>query len=133
MMEIAMDREDDQDDADDEGVYDPGRDHRQRHRRKDYNMKKGDLANDKRMVTVYTEEDDDLVDEMPRGDRERMIRHNRRHRYRKRSVPRKRLHKQTQRVLQTNLQSHSWSRRESLQSIRHPGLSSEEALRLAYR
>lgn len=83
----------------------------------------------KSMVTVYTEEDEDLVDEMPRGDHERMMRHNLRHRYRKRSVPRKRLHKRTQRVLQTELQSQTWSRRESLQSNRHPGLSSEEALR----
>ncbi|CAO3692490.1 unnamed protein product [Rhizopus stolonifer] len=80
------------------------------------------------MVTVYTEEDEDLVDDMPRGDHERMMRHNLRHRYRKRSVPRKRLHKRTQRVLQTELQSQTWSRRESLQSNRHPGLSSEEAL-----
>ncbi|KAI9276049.1 hypothetical protein BY458DRAFT_454486 [Sporodiniella umbellata] len=83
---------------------------------------------EKSMVTVYTEEDEDLVDEMPRGDHERMMRHNRRHRYRKRSVPRKRLHKRTQRVLQTELQSQTWSRRESTQSNRHPGLSSEEAL-----
>ncbi|KAL9541791.1 hypothetical protein PS6_010137 [Mucor atramentarius] len=98
--------------------------------------RKDQLANSKAMVTVYTEEDDDLVDEMPRGDRERMMRHNernyRRHHhdasgFRRRSIPR-RLHKRTQRVLQTNLQSQSWSRRESLQSNRHPGLSSEEAL-----
>ncbi|KAF1803269.1 hypothetical protein FB192DRAFT_1075853 [Mucor lusitanicus] len=100
--------------------------------------RKDHLANSKAMVTVYTEEDDDLVDEMPRGDRERMMRHNernyRRHNhhhdasgFRRRSIPR-RLHKRTQRVLQTNLQSQSWSRRESLQSNRHPGLSSEEAL-----
>lgn len=81
----------------------------------------------KGMVTVYTEEDDDLVDEMPTGDRERMLRHSQRN-YRRRSIPR-RLHKRTQRVLQTNLQSQSWSRRESLQSSRHPGLSSEVALR----
>lgn len=99
--------------------------------------RKDQLADSKAMVTVYTEEDDDLVDEMPRGDRERMMRHNernyRRHHhdasgFRRRSIPR-RLHKRTQRVLQTNLQSQSWSRRESLQSNRHPGLSSEEALR----
>lgn len=98
--------------------------------------RKDQLTNNKAMVTVYTEEDDDLVDEMPRGDRERMMRHNernyRRHHhdagFRRRSIPR-RLHKRTQRVLQTNLQSQSWSRRESLQSNRHPGLSSEEALR----
>ncbi|CEP15135.1 hypothetical protein [Parasitella parasitica] len=97
--------------------------------------RKDQLANSKAMVTVYTEEDDDLVDEMPRRDRERMMRHNernyRRHNHeagcRRRSIPR-RLHKRTQRVLQTNLQSQSWSRRESLQSSRHPGLSSEEAL-----
>ncbi|KAI8645616.1 hypothetical protein BD408DRAFT_360915 [Parasitella parasitica] len=97
--------------------------------------RKDQLANSKAMVTVYTEEDDDLVDEMPRRDRERMMRHNernyRRHNhdvgFRRRSIPR-RLHKRTQRVLQTNLQSQSWSRRESLQSSRHPGLSSEEAL-----
>jgi hypothetical protein len=93
------------------------------------------LANSKAMVTVYTEEDDDLVDEMPSGDRERMMRHNERNYrrdvsagYRRRLLPR-RLHKRTQRVLQTNLQSHSWSRRESQQSNRHPGLSSEDALR----
>lgn len=101
------------------------------------NSRKDQLANSKAMVTVYTEEEDDLVDEMPRGDRERMMRHNernyRRHHhdasgFRRRSIPR-RLHKRTQRVLQTNLQSQSWSRRESLQSNRHPGLSSEEALR----
>lgn len=97
--------------------------------------RKEQFADNKAMVTVYTEEDDDLVDEMPRGDRERMMRHNersyRRHNhdagFRRRSFPR-RLHKRTQQVLQTNLQSQSWSRRESLQSNRHPGLSSEEAL-----
>jgi hypothetical protein len=88
------------------------------------------LSPRKGMVTVYTEEDDDLVDEMPTGDRERMLRHSeRRHEldHRRRSIPR-RLHKRTQKVLQTNLQSQSWSRRESLQSSRHPGLSSEDAL-----
>lgn len=89
------------------------------------------LANNKAMVTVYTEEDDDLMDAMPRGDRERIMRHNERNYRRNVSAgyrPR-RLHKRTQRVLQTNLQSHSWSRRESQQSSRHPGLSSEDALR----
>jgi hypothetical protein len=118
--------------------------HRKRHRHHRHHRngksatggsRKDMLANSKAMVTVYTEEDDDLVDEMPRGDRERMMRHNERNYrrdvsagYRRRLLPR-RLHKRTQRVLQTNLQSHSWSRRESQQSNRHPGLSSEDALR----
>lgn len=120
-----------------------GRRRRHRHHKKSTNRngssRKDLLADNKAMVTVYTEEDEDLVDEMPRGDRERMLRHNERNyrsRYeeetgegfRRRSISR-RLHKRTQRVLQTNLQSHSWSRRESLQSNRHPGLSSDEALR----
>ncbi|KAI7868213.1 uncharacterized protein EV154DRAFT_432195 [Mucor mucedo] len=115
---------------------------RHKHHRKATNRngssRKDILADSKAMVTVYTEEDDDLVDEMPRGDRERMLRHNERNYrsrheeeigegFRRRSIPR-RLHKRTQRVLQTNLQSHSWSKRESLQSNRHPGLSSDEAL-----
>lgn len=120
-----------------------GRRRRHRHHKKAANRngssRKDLLADSKAMVTVYTEEDDDLVDEMPRGDRERMLRHNERNYrsrheeeigegFRRRSIPR-RLHKRTQRVLQTNLQSHSWSRRESLQSNRHHGLSSDEALR----
>lgn len=116
----------------------PGSIHKERRRRHRHHRRKDLLSDSKAMVTVYTEEDDDLVDEMPRGDRERMLRHNERsyrhsrndenEGFRRRSIPR-RLHKRTQRVLQSNLQSHSWSRRESLQSNRHPGLSSEEALR----
>lgn len=94
--------------------------HHKHHKGKHVSPRKG-------MVTVYTEEDDDLVDEMPTGDRERMLRHSDKF-DRRRSLPR-RLHKRTQRVLRTNLQSQSWSRRESLQSSRHPGLSSEDALK----
>ncbi|GAA5795183.1 hypothetical protein HPULCUR_000537 [Helicostylum pulchrum] len=115
----------------------PGSIQKERRRRHRHHRRKDLLSDSKAMVTVYTEEDDDLVDEMPRGDRERMLRHNERsyrhsrndenEGFRRRSIPR-RLHKRTQRVLQSNLQSHSWSRRESLQSNRHPGLSSEEAL-----
>jgi hypothetical protein len=123
----------------DEGAGKVGtRKRRHRHRRGNGRGSRKDILNqenNKAMVTVYTEEDDDLVDEMPRGDRERMMRHNRKHGdssgYRRRSVPR-RLHKRTQKVLQSNLQSQSWSRRESLQSSRHPGLSSEEALGLVF-
>lgn len=151
LMEPSSQQEEDETDlsnADNDGDDDMDREEvaqksahkekRRRHRHRRTGTHRKDMVSDsKAMVTVYTEEDDDLVDEMPRRDRERMMRHNERnyrHRhhdgehYRRRSVPR-RLHKRTQRVLQSNLHSHSWSRRESLQSSRHPGLSSEEALK----
>ncbi|KAI8970790.1 hypothetical protein BDB01DRAFT_731425 [Pilobolus umbonatus] len=61
-------------------------------------------------VTVYTEEADDLMDEMPRGDRELLLRS-----------------KQRRKKKATEVQA--WSRRESLsQKNRHPGLSSGEAV-----
>lgn len=139
----AADDHDGDDDLDEEEVEDMVRRHKavshtgggkqktystfERKRRRHHKHKHKHLLPRKGMVTVYTEEDDDLVDEMPTGDRERMLRHSERN-YRRRSIPR-RLHKRTQRVLQTNLQSQSWSRRESLQSSRHPGLSSEVALK----
>ncbi|KAI8393406.1 uncharacterized protein BYT42DRAFT_5272 [Radiomyces spectabilis] len=99
--------------------------------------KSNDHDNGNGLTTVYTEEQDDLMDEMPSWDQER-LRHRKtiayertndenEHSYSPRAGHR-RLDKRTQRVLQTDLQSHSWSRRESLQSNRDPGLSSDDAL-----
>ncbi|KAI7850621.1 hypothetical protein BDC45DRAFT_518069 [Circinella umbellata] len=94
-------------------------------------------------MTVYTDEDDDLMEEVPSWDHGRIRRHeddelhenspydgedegiphqHRHHNHHRK--PRKRIN----RLRQEELQSHSWSRRESQQNVRRSGLTSEEAL-----
>ncbi|KAG0183213.1 hypothetical protein DFQ29_008573 [Apophysomyces sp. BC1021] len=91
-------------------------------------------------VTVYTDEQEDLMDEIPSWDQERMRRQSVAHyisddkdehyadEVDAQLSARRRLKKRAQRALQADLQSHSWSRRESLQGNRDSGLSSEQAL-----
>lgn len=94
-------------------------------------------------LTVYTEEEEDLMEQVPSWDHER-IRHETendnspydagdesadpsRITHRENRKPRKRPHHH--RLLQEDLHSHSWSRRESAHDQRKTGLSSDEALR----
>ncbi|KAI7885791.1 hypothetical protein K492DRAFT_123348 [Lichtheimia hyalospora FSU 10163] len=95
-----------------------------------------------RRLTVYTEEEEDLMEQVPSWDHGR-IRHETendnspydagdesvdpcRITHRENRKPRKRAH---HRLLQEDLHSHSWSRRESTHDQRKTGLSSDEALR----
>ncbi|KAI8140299.1 hypothetical protein BJV82DRAFT_671729 [Fennellomyces sp. T-0311] len=99
--------------------------------RKEVKEKKG-----KKVMTVYTEEDDDLMEEVPSWDHERIRTSDaahenspydgedegRPHRHQRR--PKKKIN----RWRQEDLHSHSWSRRESQQNVRRSGLTSEEAV-----
>ncbi|KAI9008463.1 hypothetical protein CLU79DRAFT_512000 [Phycomyces nitens] len=116
--------------------------HRRHHRRRQRDPKDRHARRDRKGkgVTVYTDEQEDLMDEMPSWDQERMrqqsngnyqpsdedIAHD--HVHRDRSM-RRRTKRKMQGLLQTDLHTHSWSRRESFQSNRDPGLSSDAALR----
>ncbi|KAL0077233.1 hypothetical protein F4703DRAFT_1743001 [Phycomyces blakesleeanus] len=117
--------------------------HRRNHRRRQRDPKDRHARRDRKGkgVTVYTDEQEDLMDEMPSWDQERMRQQSNGNyqpsdddiphdhvRYRDRSM-RRRTKRKVQGLLQTDLHTHSWSRRESFQSNRDPGLSSDTALR----
>ncbi|KAI7862736.1 hypothetical protein BDF14DRAFT_1851990 [Spinellus fusiger] len=130
--------------SDKEGIHYLAQSPRHRHRHKRNRDTKTDAQKRRdrkgKGVTVYTDDQEDLMDEMPSWDQERMRQQsgtlypsddeniNSPARYRGRSSRRK-PKKKVQGLLKTDLQTHSWSRRESLQSNRDPGLSSEDALR----
>lgn len=101
-----------------------------------------DHENGKGVMTVYTEEDEDLAEELPTWDQERIREqqelssdvpddHHRpkqkRHAHDMHQHQRK-MKKRLPKGINADLHSHSWSRRESVQNLRRPGLSSEEAL-----
>ncbi|KAL1926772.1 hypothetical protein VTP01DRAFT_5418 [Rhizomucor pusillus] len=101
-----------------------------------------DHENGKGVMTVYTEEDEDLAEELPTWDQERIREqqelssdvpddHHRpkqkRHAHDMHQHQRK-MKKRLPKGINADLHSHSWSRRESIQNLRRPGLSSEEAL-----
>ncbi|KAF7726482.1 hypothetical protein EC973_008717 [Apophysomyces ossiformis] len=93
-----------------------------------------------RRMTVYMDEHEDLMDEIPSWDQERLRRQNVAHyisddkddHYVNETdanlSSRRKLKKKNLRALQADLQSHSWSRRESMEAHRHSGLSSDQAL-----
>ncbi|KAI9484564.1 hypothetical protein BDB00DRAFT_854740 [Zychaea mexicana] len=132
-------------DREDDGIH--HHHHRQHHHHHHHQRKLDNSTHEGKPpqgMTVYTEEDDELMEEVPSwGDHERIRRHEedeeeglqenspydggdegRAQRHHHQRKPKKRIN----RLRQEDLHSHSWSRRESQQNVRRSGLTSEEAL-----
>lgn len=100
-----------------------------------------DHENGKGVMTVYTEEDEDLAEEVPTWDQKRIREqqelsgegHDHQPRAKRKRHARdvhhqRKMKRRLPKGINGDLHSHSWSRRESVQNLRRPGLSSEEAL-----